>query len=261
MPRKKPSTPPAPRLPRFSPTRIGLYLFCPRAYLYYYHRGLRWGGRSAGCTFGGNLHRALQAFHNRGGAEAVPLEELLSGLRERWSDAGFASAEEAASHLAAGEALLQQYYQAPPEPGRVTLWTEKTVQHRYERFVLFGKIDRLDRRPDGSLEVIDYKSGRQTVTEDEVRDSLALRIYQLLVARANPGTSVHAGIVCLRGGASASVLRSEEELSQVEDEVVHTVHTILGDEAMEPVPGEQCRECVYPRVCPAGRQWLRTHGG
>jgi hypothetical protein len=62
----------APRLPRFSPARISLYLFCPRAYHFYYARGLKWGGLRPGHAFGGQLHRALQAFHNRGGAEQVP---------------------------------------------------------------------------------------------------------------------------------------------------------------------------------------------
>src|SRR4051794_20300905 len=158
---------------------------------------------TAGHAFGGNLHRVLQSFHDRGGAEQVPLEELLTHLRERWSDAGFASAEDAAAHLAAGEALLERYHASAPEPGRSTLWTEKTVQHPYADFVLFGKVDRLDRRPDGSLDVIDYKSGRLTVCEEDVRSSLALGIYQLLVAREKPEVPVHASILCLRSGEIA----------------------------------------------------------
>src|SRR4051812_28405126 len=162
MPRQKRSEAPVPRLPRFSPTRLSLYLFCPRAYCFYYRKGYRWGGMTAGHAFGGSLHRTLQLFHERGGAEQVSLEELQAQLREKWSEAGYASAEEAAAHLEAGEQVLEQYYAASPEPGRTTLWTEKTVQHRYEDFVLFGKVDRLDRRPDGALEVVDYKSGRRS---------------------------------------------------------------------------------------------------
>jgi RecB family exonuclease len=249
--------PAPPRLPRFSPTRIELYLFCPRAYFFYYHRGLKWGGITAGHAFGGSLHRALQDFHRRGGAEQVSLDELLHTLRERWSDAGFASEEEAAARLAEGEALLGQYYEIHPEPGRETLWTEKTVQHRYDAFVLFGKVDRLDRRPDGALEVVDYKSGRLSVTEDEVRESLALKIYQLLVARQHPGTPVYTGILCLRSGQSASVLRTDEELDEAEREISAVVRRILRDEEMPPLPGEQCRDCVYPRICPPGRSYLR----
>jgi RecB family exonuclease len=214
---------------------------------------------TAGHAFGGNLHRTLQAFHDRGGAEQVPLHELLQQLRERWSEAGFASPDETAAHLAAGEALLERYHAAAPEPGRSTLWTEQTVQRRYAEFVLFGKVDRLDRRPDGSLEVIDYKSGRLTVCEEDVRASLALGIYQLLVSRESPDVPVHASILCLRSGEIASTLRGEEELNALEDEVTEIVRTILADGGMAPVPGDQCRGCVYPSVCPAGRRWLREH--
>lgn len=259
MPDSRRRKPAAPRIPRFSPTRIALYLFCPRAYYFYYQQGLRWGGMTAGFAFGGSLHRTLQTFHELGGSSQVSLEELRGHLRERWSEAGYASAEEAGAHLAAGEALLERYYQQPPEPGRETLWTEKTLQHRFEEFVLFGKIDRLDRLPDGSLEVVDYKSGRMEVTEEEVRSSLALSIYQILVARLNPGVPVYAGILCLRSGCSARVLRSEEELRAEEERISGIVRTIMQDENMSARPGTQCRRCVYPRVCPPGRRWLSAN--
>jgi RecB family exonuclease len=214
---------------------------------------------SPGHAFGGSLHRTLQTFHERGGSSQVSLEELREHLRERWSDAGYASAEEAAAHLAAGEALLERYYQQAPEAGRETLWTEKTLQHRYEEFVLFGKVDRLDRLPDGSLEVVDYKSGRLEVTEEEVRSSLALTIYQILVSRLNPGVPVYTGILCLRSGCSARVIRSEEELRTEEERIAGIVRTILQDERMTALPDRQCRRCVYPRVCPPGRRWLAAN--
>lgn len=258
MPRRNPK-PGTPRLPRFSPTRISLYLFCPRAYYLYYDRGLKWSSITSGHALGGHLHRALQTFHERGGAAQVPVDELIAELRERWSEAGFNSPEEAAAQLEVGEQLLHQYHASAPEPGRVTLWTEKTVQHRYPDFVLFGKLDRLDRRPDGSLEVIDYKSGRLKVTTEEVRGSLAMSVYQLLVARQHPGERVHSSIHCLRSGESATIVRSPEELDEFEREICEVVHTLLQDREMRARPGAQCRECVYPRICPPGREWLRTH--
>lgn len=262
MPRAStPSTqkPRAPRLPRFSPTRIELYLFCPRAYRAYYVEGLKWGGITAGHAFGGSLHRALQQFHARGGAAQVPLDELQTTLRESWTVAGYASPEEAEAQLERGIQMLAEHHARGTEPGRETLWTERTVQRQYPEFVLFGKVDRLDRRPDGSLEVVDYKSGRRTVTDEEVRDELALAIYQLLVARENPGVPVHTGILCLRTGDCASVVRTDEELDHFEAHICELVRRIIADETMEPIPGEQCRTCVYPRVCPRGRRWLALH--
>ncbi len=247
------------RLPRFSPTRIALYVFCPRAYRAYYREGLKWGRMNAGHAFGGSLHRVLQLFHAQGGAEHVTVEELQESLRQRWTHAGYGSDEEAEAHLERGIRMLAEHHARSAAPERETLWTERTVQHRYPDFVLFGKIDRLDRRPDGSLEVVDYKSGRWTVTEHEVREDLALSVYQLLVARENPGTPVYAGILCLCSGEGAAVVRTEAELDAFEVFVVDLVRRIMSDERMEAVPGAQCRNCLYPRVCPPGRRWLAAH--
>lgn len=252
-------SPKSPRLPRYSPTRLNLYRFCPRAYLFQYERGLRWGGVSSAQSFGGSVHRTLQAFHERGGAATVSLDDLKTELAGRWSDAGYGSAEEAAAFRAAGEAMLSRYHDAAAEPGRTTLANEVTVQRRYATYVLFGKIDRLDRRPDGALEVIDYKSGRRVYGEDDVRASLAMTVYQLLVARENPGVAVYTGILNLRTGDSAFVLRSDDELDAVEAEVAALVATIQGDVEKAPVPGAQCAECPYPSVCPEGRAWLRAN--
>ena len=249
--------PAAPKLPRFRPTRLNAYRFCPRAYAFQYEDGLRWGGTSASQSFGGSLHRALQVFHQEGGAKALSVDDLKQQLGFTWSAHGYGSAEESAAALAEAGRLLEQHHaQAASEPGRVTLAVERTVQWRHADVVLFGKIDRLDRRPDGALEVIDYKSGRHVPTEADVRASLAMALYQLLVAREHPGTPVFATLLHLRTGQTASVGRSDDELREVEQEALGLARQILADRDKPAEPGVNCRDCPYPRLCPPGRLWL-----
>lgn len=260
-PTRRSTAPKAPKLTRFSPTRLSLYRTCPKAYAFQYDQGLRWGGQSSAQSFGGSLHRTLQAFHDQGGAAAVSVEALRATLAERWSSAGYESDEEAAEFRAVGEELLSRYHTAAQEPGRETIATEVTVSRRYEDFVLFGKIDRLDRRPDTSIEVIDYKSGRHAFTEDEVRQSLAMTVYQVLVAREHPGVAVYTGILNLRTGESVFVLRSPDELDAAEAEIASLARAILADALKAPTPGPQCARCPYPSVCAEGRVWLEGRGG
>jgi putative RecB family exonuclease len=260
MPSRPPDRAKAPRLPRLSPTRLNLYRTCPRAYAFCYDEGLRWGSTSPAQSFGGSLHRALQAFHTRGGPEAVSLDELRAQFHAAWSAAGYESAEQAAAYRAEGEQLLERYHEAARDPGRVTLATEVTLQRHYDDFILFGKLDRLDRRPDGALEVVDYKSGRHGVSEREVRESLAMSLYQLLVARQHPGVPVYTRIIALRTGESAAALRDAAELDALEGEIVALVRAIFGDAVKAARPGPPCRSCAYPRVCPPGRAWLRANG-
>src|SRR5688572_20955957 len=121
----------APRRPgklRLSPTRLRLYLFCPKAYHYYYVRGLKWGEMTAATSFGGSLHRALQAFHQAGALAPPSVDDLLEGFRSSWATAGYRDTAEETAHREAGESILRQYFETASQTGRETLLTEKQVQ-------------------------------------------------------------------------------------------------------------------------------------
>jgi RecB family exonuclease len=240
---------PGSRKLRLSPTRIGLYLFCPKAYHYYYDRKLRWGKFSAGHSLGGSLHRTLEAFHRAGPTDEVA--DLMDRFRSAWTSAGYRDAGEEAEHFAAGEAMLRSYFEGVARTGRETLFVERTVSQEYPDYVLFGKVDRLDRLASGELEVVDYKSGRLEVNEEDVRASLALALYQLVVARHHPETPVRAAIYCLRSGNTASILRGEAELAEIEEGFRITTTRILEETEYAPTPGPHCGECPFHRICPA----------
>jgi putative RecB family exonuclease len=240
---------------RLSPTRIDLYLFCPKAYHYFYVRKLRWGQMSAGHALGGSLHRTLEAFHRAPPSEDVAA--LLDRFQSTWTTAGYRDPAEEAEHFAAGEEMLRSYFEAAQRTGRETLWVERTVSWEYPDYVLFGKIDRLDRLPSGELEIVDYKRGRRAVSEADVRKSLALALYQLVVARRHPEESVCAAIYCLRTGNSASVLRTPDELYELEEGFAELAVRILHETTYAPTPGPHCAECAFQRICPAST----TRGG
>jgi putative RecB family exonuclease len=240
---------PASRKLRLSPTRLQLYRFCPKAYHYYYVRKLRWGQISAGFALGGSLHRTLEAFHREGPTENVA--DLLSQFTSAWSTQGFRDVAEESEHFTAGEEMLRRYFEEAVRSERETVFVERTFSLEYPRYVLFGKLDRLDRLPSGELEVVDYKSGRRTVSEEDVRGSLALALYQLVVARTYPMEPVRAAIYCLRTGATASVLRSTEELSELEEGFRSLAERILDEVDYAPTPGPHCAECAFQRICPA----------
>jgi putative RecB family exonuclease len=240
---------PPPRKLRLSPTRLRLYLFCPKAYHYYYVRKLRWGQMSAGYALGGSLHRTLEAFHRTGPTEHVA--DLIEQFSSAWSARGYRDVAEETEHFTAGEDMLRRYFEEAARSQRETVFVERTVSHEYPRYVLFGKIDRLDRLPSGELEVVDYKSGRRAVTEEQVRGSLALGLYQLVVARTYPMEPVRAAIYCLPTGATASVLRTTEELAELEAGFRRIAERILDEVDYAPTPGPHCAECAFQRICPA----------
>src|SRR2546430_950433 len=200
-----------PRKPTLSPTRIATYVECAMKYRYIYHDkiGRFYLRARPGYSFGSTLHQVLQGFHEeaRATGEAQSVERLVEQVDAKGISAGYESAEQEAGFRSASDGILQAYHADAtrrPAENVQTLYTEKTITADMGPFRLQGRVDRVDLHPDGTLEIIDYKSGRQETSAEEVAESLAMCIYQLILRRSHPGTRVIATLYALRGGVSAS---------------------------------------------------------
>lgn len=239
-----------PSAPRVSPTKLNTYLACPRQYFYAYIRRLPRRARSY-FSFGTSLHSTLQDFHQAGGTATQEVGQLLEGLQTSWVDAGYATPEEASARFDLGQQVLTAYYEAEEQRESETLFLEKMLSVPQEGFILTGRVDRVDRRPDGLLEVLDYKSGSYLPTAQELEEDLAIAIYQLLVSRTLGTTPVIGTIYNLRSNEAVSLLRDQAALEDVEQQVKEVFTTLNGDTDWEPNPNSQCRYCDFASYCPA----------
>ena len=243
-----------PRKPTLSPTRIRTFLECAVKYrsVYIDKLGKFYLRSRAGFSFGSTLHHVLQEFHQEG-ATHTP-EEMVTRLETNWIGAGYESAEQEQTHRTAGEQIVQAYHAAHRERAeqRVETWaTEKTITSDMGRFKLTGRVDRIDRHADGRLEIIDYKSGRQETSAEEVAGSLAMNCYQLILRRLYPDTPVFATIYCLRSGYQASYALEGETLNTFERDLIELGHTIL-DTDYAPLTPERvpaCDDCDFYSRC------------
>lgn len=124
------------------------------------------------------------------------------------------------------------------------------------RFV--GYVDRVDRAPDGSTEIVDYKTGRSR-TQADVDADAQLTAYAFGCARGglrHPATrealppASRLGLYFAESGALAWTTRTDEQLAAFETGLVETVGRIHAREfAARPAPW-RCRWCEYRGECP-----------
>jgi len=244
-----------PRKPTLSPSKITTYLACPVKYKWTYvdDRG-RWYLRSKSYySFGTTLHKVLERFHDAGDTGVTTTDEVLAAYEESWIDAGYGSAEEMAEAFGEGRQILERHVSEaitrPPEAK--TIYVERQFRHDLGPFALLGRVDRVDEYPDGTLEIVDYKSGRQEVLEDEVRTDIAMSCYQLLLRRKFPDRPVRARIIALRTGSNAAAALSDEELDEFERDIIALGQEILTEDYPELIPVFKpiCTHCDFLPLC------------
>ncbi len=259
---------PPPRLFSATPSRLDIWLDCPRRYRFNYvdrpmpAKGPAWAHNSLGAA----VHGALAAWwmlpvENR----TVPAVRRL--VDEKWVSLGFRDDQQSDDWRDRAADMAERYV-ATLDPAEEPLGIERTVGMRTPRLALSGRIDRLDRRGD-ELVVVDYKTGRHLLSTDDARGSLALAIYAAAAARTLrlpcrrvelhhlPSGEV---IVWEHSGESLDRQLGRAESIGVEAANAHAALDAAGHspDALEslfpPRSGPHCGWCDFLDHCPSGRQ-------
>ncbi|MBJ7471915.1 MAG: PD-(D/E)XK nuclease family protein, partial [Solirubrobacteraceae bacterium] len=157
-----------------SATDIATYMMCPLQYKF--GRVLKVPRpQTVQQRFGIAVHQAVERFHAAGGG---PLPKLLGLLDQAWRTGGLGTDEESLQFRARADKALRDYHArlaiGPGEP----VWVERPFDFRIGRHALRGRVDRVDRLPDGGYELIDIKTGPPREAADLQRD-VQLALYDL----------------------------------------------------------------------------------
>jgi DNA helicase-2/ATP-dependent DNA helicase PcrA len=200
--------------------------------------------------FGIVLHQVLERFHSSGGG---PLSALLNLFEASWRRSGFGDSDDERQFRERARDALARYWRQDRESAAKPVWFERSFAFRLGPHLLRGRVDRVDRRPDGSYELIDYKTGKAK-TADELREDVQLSLYQMGARESwRLETSAQSYFYVLTG-EKVPVAHSDEELERVKTTVAGIAGGILKQD-FEPKPSpEVCRLCDYRIICPAAEK-------
>ena len=268
---------------KFFPTQLQTYQQCPRKYFYSRDKDLRakYAKASPAMHLGNAVHDALQMFFD---ISKVPIAdrtyERLCGLfREAWAGRGLfarnlykqteareqAFAKDRETEKAWGEKglnILYRFFQTA-DVKAVPLTAEQFHETLLaEDVILGGKIDRIDRLPDGRLVVLDYKTGKPPFKKDPeslAKDDIQLAAYAVLVTKKFRGKVARCDYLFLDHELRLGYEPTDDLLATKEAEITALCRTILADEKWEPTPNNLCPWCEYKSICPKGDEWEKSH--
>jgi len=208
---------------------------------------------------GENVHAALSDFLGIVPEEERTVETIEYLLRKKWrqSRQGFANREEEQEW---GEKALAQLrwfantQRIDVQPFLLEKFHEAPIA---EKLILNGRIDRIDQIDDGSLHVIDYKTGNMPAKVDRFQ----LLLYALILSRTLTYPVSKVSYLYLADSVWHTFSIAEGDVQEAQDKVLEIAREIELERDYPEVAGPLCQFCDFLEICDEGRQFQPTTTG
>jgi DNA helicase-2/ATP-dependent DNA helicase PcrA len=202
--------------------------------------------------FGILVHQVLERFH-AGGTVSRSLPELLGLLEAGWRRGGFGDSEEERQLRTKATNSLIRYHERFQGEDAEPVWFERAFQFKMGPHLLRGRVDRVDRLPDGGYELIDYKTGRPK-TAAQLREDVQLSLYAVGARESWQLEAAQQAYYYVLDDEKVPVERSDEDRDWITDTVLEVADGIQG-QGFEPTPSyAACSMCDYRIACPAAER-------
>ncbi len=201
--------------------------------------------------FGILVHQVLERFHAGGGSRT--LAELLGLLDAGWRRGGFSDSDEEVQLRAKATAALTRYHERFQAEVGEPVWFERSFTFKLGPHVLRGRVDRVDRLPDGAYELIDYKTGRPK-TPSQLKEDVQLALYAVGAREAWQLESAAQSYYYVLDDEKVPVEQGEAVRDWIRETVLEVGEGILA-QGFEPTPSfGVCSACDFRIVCPAAER-------
>ena len=256
---------------KFSFSQLAAFSTCPLQYKYAFILKVPASTDKAALIFGRVLHNTLYNFllpilNQQSAAQgelfAAPnkndrpesLKELLNEKRlkeiyeEFWQPDGYRDKKERDNYQAKGWKALKKFWeeygkQAQPQ----IMFLEKKFSFKIGEDVIKGTIDRVDRLGDGTLEIIDYKTGKNKI-KLEFKDKRQLILYQLFLEEFLKVKVSALSYYFIEDGEKISFTPTEKDIAKLRSDVMAEIAAIKKREFF-PTPSPMCKFCDFNTIC------------
>lgn len=242
----------------FSPSQATQYETCPRQYALSRQLGIG-DEPSVHMSLGSLVHHVAEMVDRHCLADPArqpSSEAALEILEDVFDPAEFGGEPWASAWKKRARELLTRLIDLAP-PGGPVVAVEHDLELELDGATWRGRADRIDHAPDGSLRIVDYKTGSRMLTLEEAAGSTQLGFY---VLAANRDESIRQiGVVegaelwypapLPRKNGIATRKFDMDRLDEVEERLV-SIASAIRAEQFPPSTGTHCNDCRCRLLCP-----------
>ena len=253
-------------LGNYSYSALETFESCPKKFQFNYIDKVSIEKKGHAAAIMGNVvHSVLQVLYKRAFENnLMPKEEMFQMYKDEWNKYVIDYIEVTSDYqtvddyISTGEKILDQYYDKfQPFNQSKLLGTELNLYFTLPNtdFKFKCRIDRLSRREDGVVEIVDYKTGTYLAKAKDKNYHFQMGIYLLAVRENYPDfKDIELVQYFLRHGEEVRYkMREDEEENLIEEFHQSIITTLQATElqSFTPKEGSHCTFCDFIEICPA----------
>jgi DNA helicase-2/ATP-dependent DNA helicase PcrA len=234
--------------PRYSFSQLAYYLQCPMRYKFAVVYGLEMPWLDP-VDFGANVHRCLEAIHQRAmRGEMTTAAELPDLVTQTWLSTPRSQPEQERAYQRAAVQQLTRYVKEYGDRLNQTQAAETLFSYPFSGDVLLGKVDLIRKTGEGSVEIVDFKTSASSEGEME-QVALQLGLYAIGVESELNLPVSHTVAHFLEDGQIVTWDWTPGQKAQAENELSSILSRI--HEEQFPPRLLYCRHCSeFRAICP-----------
>jgi len=176
----------------------------------------------------------------------ISQRELLKIYDEKFIDEWYDDEKQKQEYYEKGKSSLKTFYSELKNNLIVPYSLEQGFNIKIGDYFMKGKIDRVDVLPDGTCEIIDYKTGTGKDVKDVKKDQLM--IYQIAAMEVLGLKPSKLTFYYLDDNSKVSFLGTDEQIDKLKQNIIIWIEEIR-ENNFEPKPSPLCKFCDFRDIC------------